>query len=62
MIGNRELSMDDYLGMLRLRLKVILLPALLAPAVGYLVSMLSRPNTPRSPRCWWKGKRFPKVT
>ena len=30
MIQNRELSMDDYLAMLRRRLKVILVPALLA--------------------------------
>src|SRR5271155_3976628 len=35
---NRELTMDDYLAMLRRRLKVILIPALLAPLAGYLVS------------------------
>ena len=34
MIENRELSMDDYLAMLRRRLKVILIPALLAPSLG----------------------------
>ena len=38
MIENRELSMDDYLAMLRRRLKVILIPALLAPLVGFLIS------------------------
>jgi polysaccharide chain length determinant protein (PEP-CTERM system associated) len=35
---NRELTMDDYLAMLRRRMKVILLPALLAPLAGFLVS------------------------
>ncbi len=38
MSANRELSMDDYLAMLRRRLKVILIPALLAPLAGFLVS------------------------
>ncbi len=38
MSGNRELTMDDYLAMLRRRLKVILIPALLAPIAGFLVS------------------------
>ena len=28
---NRELTMDDYLAMLRRRMKVILIPALLKP-------------------------------
>ena len=35
MIENRELTMDDYLAMLRRRLKVILIPTLLAPLVGF---------------------------
>jgi uncharacterized protein involved in exopolysaccharide biosynthesis len=38
MIENRELTMDDYLAMLRRRAKVILIPALLAPLVGFLLS------------------------
>src|ERR1700693_3995901 len=38
MMENRELTMDDYLAMLRRRIKVILLPALLAPLAGFLVS------------------------
>jgi uncharacterized protein involved in exopolysaccharide biosynthesis len=37
---NRELTMDDYLAMLRRRAKVILVPALLAPLAGFLVSYL----------------------
>jgi len=38
MIQNRELTMDDYLGMLRRRLWVILIPALIAPALGFGIS------------------------
>ena len=44
MIDNRELSMDDYLAMLRRRLKVILIPALLAPLVGFLISYAFAPK------------------
>ena len=35
MSENRELSMDDYLAMLRRRLKVILIPAAACPAGGF---------------------------
>ncbi|MGB7599892.1 MAG: Wzz/FepE/Etk N-terminal domain-containing protein [Candidatus Sulfotelmatobacter sp.] len=38
MTENRELTMDDYLAMLRRRMKVILVPALLAPLAGFFVS------------------------
>src|SRR5277367_4082001 len=38
MIENRELSVDDYLAMLRRRAMVILIPTLLAPISAYLVS------------------------
>ncbi|MGA7928933.1 MAG: Wzz/FepE/Etk N-terminal domain-containing protein [Candidatus Sulfotelmatobacter sp.] len=38
MMEDRELSMDDYLAMLRRRMKVILIPVLLAPLAGFLVS------------------------
>jgi polysaccharide chain length determinant protein (PEP-CTERM system associated) len=38
MMENRELTMDDYLAMLRRRMKVILIPVLLAPLAGFLVS------------------------
>jgi polysaccharide chain length determinant protein (PEP-CTERM system associated) len=37
-MDNRELTMDDYLAMLRRRMKVILIPALLAPLAGFGVS------------------------
>ena len=38
MIENRELTMDDYLAMLRRRAKWIVIPALLAPLAGWLIS------------------------
>ncbi|HZR66126.1 MAG TPA: lipopolysaccharide biosynthesis protein [Terriglobales bacterium] len=38
MIENRVLTMEDYGAMLRRRLKVILIPAVLAPIVGFLIS------------------------
>jgi polysaccharide chain length determinant protein (PEP-CTERM system associated) len=41
MIDNRDLTLDDYLAILRRRLKLILIPTLLAPVVGYLVSYAS---------------------
>ncbi len=41
---NRELGMEDYLAMLRRRLKVILLPALAAPLAGFLVSYFFAPK------------------
>src|SRR5438552_2144743 len=44
MIENRELSMDDYLAMLRRRLKVILIPVLLAPLAGFLISFAFSPK------------------
>jgi polysaccharide chain length determinant protein (PEP-CTERM system associated) len=37
---NRELTMDDYLAMLRRRSKVILIPMLLAPLAGFAVSYI----------------------
>lgn len=44
MIENRELSIDDYLAMLRRRVTVILIPTLLAPIVGFLVSFAFAPK------------------
>jgi len=41
---NRELTMDDYLAMFRRRTKVILIPALLAPLAGFLVSFVFSPK------------------
>ena len=44
MIQNRELTMDDYLAMLRRRLKVILIPTLLAQLAGFLISYAFPPK------------------
>jgi polysaccharide chain length determinant protein (PEP-CTERM system associated) len=44
MTESRELTMDDYLAMLRRRLTVILLPALLAPIAGFLISYAFPPK------------------
>ena len=44
MITNRELTMDDYLSMLRRRVKVIIVPALFAPLVGCMVSYTFTPK------------------
>src|SRR5712675_744486 len=41
---NRELTLDDYLAMLLRRIKVILIPALLAPLAGFLVSYAFSPK------------------
>lgn len=38
MTDTRELTMDDYLAMARRRLKVVLIPLLIAPVAGFLVS------------------------
>ncbi|MGO9864393.1 MAG: GumC family protein [Terriglobales bacterium] len=44
MSETRELTMEDYLAMLRRRLKVILIPALIAPIAGFLVSHAFSPQ------------------
>ncbi|MCU1272445.1 MAG: lipopolysaccharide biosynthesis protein [Acidobacteriaceae bacterium] len=44
MIENRVLTMDDYGAMLRRRLKTILVPTLLAPVVGFLISYAFPPK------------------
>ncbi|MBV9572714.1 MAG: lipopolysaccharide biosynthesis protein [Acidobacteriales bacterium] len=44
MIENRELGLDDYLAMLRRRLKTILIPALVAPLAGFAVSLAFPPR------------------
>jgi polysaccharide chain length determinant protein (PEP-CTERM system associated) len=38
MITNRELTMQDYVAMLRRRIWIILIPAMMAPLAGYLAS------------------------
>ena len=44
MSQNRELTMDDYLAMLRRRIWMIVVPTLLAPLVGFAVSYAFTPR------------------
>ena len=44
MMENRELTMDDYLAMLRRRIKVILIPTVLAPLAGFALSFAFSPK------------------
>ncbi len=59
MISNRELSMDDYLAMLRRRLKLILIPALLAPIAGFLVSYAFTPKYTSESLILVEGQKVP---
>src|SRR5947199_7494070 len=44
MIENRELTIDDYLAMLRRRMKLILIPTIIAPIAGFLISYAFPPK------------------
>src|SRR5579864_8299615 len=59
MIANRELTMEDYVAMLRRRAKMILIPALLAPAVGYLVSYAFAPKYTSQSLILVEGQKVP---
>jgi polysaccharide chain length determinant protein (PEP-CTERM system associated) len=59
MIENRELTMDDYLAMVRRRLKVILIPALLAPLAGFLVSYAFPPKYSSQSLVLVEGQKVP---
>jgi uncharacterized protein involved in exopolysaccharide biosynthesis len=59
MSENRELTMDDYLAMLRRRLKVILIPALLAPLAGFMVSYVFPPTYKSTATVLVEGQKVP---
>jgi polysaccharide chain length determinant protein (PEP-CTERM system associated) len=59
MIENRELTIDDYLRMLRRRLKVILIPTLLAPLVGFAVSFAFSPKYTSGSQVLVEGQKVP---
>jgi uncharacterized protein involved in exopolysaccharide biosynthesis len=59
MSENRELTMDDYLAMLRRRLKVILIPALLAPLAGFGVSYVFTPKYSSTATVLLEGQKVP---
>src|ERR1700681_1260981 len=59
MSENRELTMDDYLAMLRRRLKVILIPALLSPLAGFMVSYVFPPKYTSESTVLVEGQKVP---
>ncbi len=59
MIANRELGVDDYLAMLRRRLKLILIPALLAPLAAFLVSYAFIPKYTSQALILVEGQKVP---
>jgi uncharacterized protein involved in exopolysaccharide biosynthesis len=59
MSENRELTMDDYLAMLRRRLKVILIPALLSPLAGFMVSYVFPPKYTSTSTVLVEGQKVP---
>src|SRR6266436_1858272 len=61
MIENRELTMDDYLAMVRRRLKIILIPALMAPLAGFLVSYAFPPKYSSQSLVLVEGQKVPDV-
>lgn len=59
MSENRELTMDDYLAMLRRRLKVILIPALIAPLAGFMISYAFPPRYTSQSQVLVEGQKVP---
>jgi len=59
MTENRELSMDDYLAMLRRRLKVILVPLLVAPLAGFGISYVFSPRYTSQSMVLVEGQKVP---
>src|SRR5579864_6696459 len=59
MIENRELTMDDYLAMLRRRALVIAIPALLAPLAGFLISYAFTPKYTSQSLVLIEGQKVP---
>src|SRR5215831_19123100 len=59
MITNRELTMQDYSAMLRRRAKIILIPALLAPLAGYLISYAFTPKYTATSEVLIEGQKIP---
>ncbi len=59
MIQNRELTVEDYVAMLRRRIWVILIPALIAPAIGFGISFLLTPKYTSSASVLVEGQKVP---
>ena len=61
MITSRELTMQDYAAMLRRRAKIILIPALLAPLAGYMVSYAFPPKFTSQSVVLVEGQKVPET-
>jgi len=59
MTENRELTMDDYLAMLRRRLRVILIPALVAVVGGFAISYVFSPKYTSQATVLVEGQKVP---
>jgi polysaccharide chain length determinant protein (PEP-CTERM system associated) len=59
MIENREYTISDYLAMLRRRLKMILIPALMAPLPAFLVSYKFPPKYTSQSTVLVEGQKVP---
>lgn len=61
MIANRELTMDDYMAMLRRRAKLIVIPAVAAPLLGFLVSYAFPPKYTSTSTILVEGQKVPET-
>src|SRR5215470_7305030 len=59
MMENRDLTLDDYLAMLRRRSKLILIPALIAPLAGFLISYAFTPKYTSQSLVLVEGQKVP---
>jgi uncharacterized protein involved in exopolysaccharide biosynthesis len=59
MSENRELTMDDYMAMLRRRLRVILVPALVAVVAGFVISYVFSPKYTSQATVLVEGQKVP---
>jgi polysaccharide chain length determinant protein (PEP-CTERM system associated) len=59
MSETRELTMDDYLAMARRRIKVVLIPLLIAPLAGFLVSYGFTPRYTATSTVLVEGQKVP---
>jgi uncharacterized protein involved in exopolysaccharide biosynthesis len=59
MADTRELTMDDYLAMVRRRLKVVIVPILIAPIAGFLVSYGFSPKYTSTSQVLVEGQKVP---
>jgi polysaccharide chain length determinant protein (PEP-CTERM system associated) len=59
MTENRELSIEDYLAMARRRLKIVLIPLLVAPLAGFMVSYIFPPRYVSQSMILVEGQKVP---